>query len=163
MGVKITEDGRSTQEVKERIAMAKQAYIAKRKLFDNKALTYALRKRLVKTYVWSIALYGAETWTVGRDEMRRMEALEMWCWRRMEKVSWTQRVTNEQILERVGERRQMMGLVRNRRHRWMGHVLRHGGLLREVMEGRVEGKRPRGRPRMNWVEQLVRGAECGSY
>jgi len=80
-------------------------------------------------------------------------------WRRMKRVSWMDKITNEKILTKVGEKRQLISVIRNRKKNWIGHVLRGKGLLREVMEGRMEGKRARGRPRkqMNywWNQQMV--------
>ncbi|KAJ4446720.1 hypothetical protein ANN_13417 [Periplaneta americana] len=70
-----------------------------------------LRKRLVKCFVWSVALYGTETWTLRRSEEKRIEAFEMWLWRRMEDVKWTDRIRNEAVLKRVGEERMMLKLI----------------------------------------------------
>ena len=72
----------------------------------------------------------------------------------MEKVSWTERKTNEEILKIVGEKRRLVNMVVERKKRWIGHVLRGDGLMREVLEGRMIGKRPRGRPRMGMLEEL---------
>jgi hypothetical protein len=77
-----------------RIAMAKAAFNKKKTLLTSK-LGLELRKKLVKCYIWSIALYGAETWTLRKLDRNYMESFEMWCWRRMEKISWTDRVNNE--------------------------------------------------------------------
>ena len=79
----------------------------------------------------------------------------MWMWRRMEKISWTEKITNEEVLERVGEERQLIKLIRNRKKNWVGHVLRGDLLLKEVMEGRMEGKRGRGRPRIGMLDELI--------
>ena len=87
-----------------------------------------------------------------------MNAFEMWVWRRMEKVSWRERKTNEEVLEAVGERRRLLEVITKRKKNWIGHVLRGEGLLRDVMEGRMEGKRPRGRPRMGMIDDLKEGA-----
>ena len=85
-------------------------------------------------------LYGSETWTLRKEDIRRLEAVEMWIWRRMERVSWMDKITNEEILNKVGEKRQLISVIRNRQKNWIGHVLRGKGLLREVMEGRMEGR-----------------------
>ncbi|KAJ4438008.1 hypothetical protein ANN_13947 [Periplaneta americana] len=74
-----------------------------------------LRNRLVKCFVWSVELYGTETWTLRQNEEKRIEAFEMWIWRRMERVKWTDRVKNEAVLERVGEERMMLKLIRKRK------------------------------------------------
>jgi hypothetical protein len=79
--------------------MAKAAFNTKT-LFTSK-LDLTLRKKLVKCYIWSAALCGAETWTLGKVDQKYLESFEMWCWRIMEKISWTDRVRNEEVLHRV--------------------------------------------------------------
>lgn len=64
-----------------------------------------IRKNLLKTYIWGIMLYGYEVWTIAREKMRKIVAFEMWCYRRMEKISWTDKVTNKEVFERVSERK----------------------------------------------------------
>ena len=86
LGSILTNDGRCTCEIKCRIAMAKAAFNKKRALFTS-TLDFELRKKLVKCYVWSIALYGAETWTLRAMDQKHLQSFEMWCWRRMEKIS----------------------------------------------------------------------------
>jgi hypothetical protein len=73
----------------------------------------------------------------------------------MEKISWTDNITNEEVLERVGINRQLMSQLRNRKKNWIGHILRGDGLLKEVIEGRMEGKRIRGRPRLGMLDDLI--------
>ena len=82
--------------------MAKAALNKKKNLFTSK-LDFNLRKKLVKCYVWSMALYVAETLTLRATDQKRLESFEMWCWRRMEKISWTDHVRNEEVLLRVNE------------------------------------------------------------
>jgi len=93
LGSILTNDGRCTCEIKCRIAMAKAAFNKKRALFTN-TLELELRKKLVKCYIWSIALYGAETWRLWAADQKHLESFELWCWRRMEKISWTDHVSN---------------------------------------------------------------------
>ena len=75
-------------------------------------------------------MHGCETWTIGKAERKRLEAFVMWCYRGMMNIKWMDRITNEEVLERIGERRTMWKGLRKRRGQMMGHVLRHGGLLR---------------------------------
>jgi hypothetical protein len=100
LGSILTNDGRCTCEIKCRIAMAKAALNKKRALLTS-TLDLELRKKLVKCYTWSIALYGAETWTLRAVDQKHLESFEMWCWRRMEGISWTDHVRNEEVLLRV--------------------------------------------------------------
>jgi hypothetical protein len=88
-------DARCTRKIKSRIAMAKAAFNKKKTLFTRK-LDLNLRKKLVNCYIWSIALYGTETWTLRKVDQKYLESFEKWCWRRMEKISWTDRVRNEE-------------------------------------------------------------------
>jgi hypothetical protein len=98
----ITNDARCAREIKSRIAIAKAAFNRKKTLFTSK-LDLNLRKKLVKCNIWSIALCGAETWTLRKVDQEYRESFETWCWRRMEKISWTDRVRNEEVLLRVKE------------------------------------------------------------
>src|SRR5438132_1067376 len=84
-----------------------------------------------------------------------MEALEMWLWRRMEKVSWKDRISNEVVLGRVGVERELINMLRNKKKRWIGHVLRGDGLLKEVIGARLEGNKARGRPRLEMLDDLI--------
>jgi len=105
--------------------------------------------------VWTTLLYGLETWTLKKEDVRKLEALEMWLWRRMEKMSWKDMITNEEVLRRVGVERDLMSMLRNRKKKWIGHVLRGDGLLKEAIEGRMEGSKPRGRPRLGMLDDLI--------
>jgi len=89
----LTNYGRCTCEIKCRIAMAKVAFNKKKARFTS-TLDLELRKKLVKSYIWSIAFYGAETWTLRAVDQTHLESFEMWCWRRMDKISLTERVRN---------------------------------------------------------------------
>ena len=79
----------------------------------------------------------------------------MWLWRRMQKISWRDRVRNEEVLRRVGEKRSLMETIWKRKAKWIGHILRSEGLLRTVIEGRVPGKRPRGRRRRMMLDDIL--------
>lgn len=154
LGSTMTEDGRCETEIKIRIALAKDAF-SKRKELLTKRFSRKVKKKIIKTLVWTTLLYGCETWTLRKEEIRRLEAVEMWLWRRMEKISYTERITNEEVLRRIGEGRQLLNVIRNRKKNWIGHILRGEGLVREVIEGRMEGKRSRGRPRTGMLDDLI--------
>ena len=95
LGSMLTNDGRCTCEIKSRIVMPKAAFNKKRTLFTSK-LDLNIRKKLVKCYIWSIALYGAGTWMLQAADQKYLKSFEMLCWRRMEKkISWTDHVRNE--------------------------------------------------------------------
>jgi hypothetical protein len=103
--------------------MAKAEFNKKRALFTS-TLDLELRKKLVKCYIWSIALYGTETWTIRAVDQKHLERFEMWCRRRMEKIIWTDHVTNEEVLLRVKEQRNILHEIRKRKANWIGHILR---------------------------------------
>ena len=107
----------------------------------------------MKCFVWSVVLYGAETWTLRRDEQKQLEAFEMWVWRRMERVKWTDKIKNAVVLERVG--RIMLELIRKRKRNWLRHWLRRNCLLKEVLEGIVNGKKVRGRGRYQMIDNIM--------
>jgi hypothetical protein len=107
------------REIKARIAMAKGAFNKKKTLFTSK-LDLELRKKLVKCYIWGIALYGAETWTLGKKDQKYVESFEMWCWRRMEKICWTNHVNNEAVLHRVKEEGNILHTIRRRKDTGLG-------------------------------------------
>ena len=137
--------------------MAKAAYNEKKNLLTSK-LDLNLRKKLVKCYVWSVALYGAETWTLRATDLKRLESFEMWCWRRMEKNSWTDHVRNEEVLLRVNEESNVLHEIRKRKANWIGHILRRNCLLQQVIEGKIKGQievtRRGGRRRKKLLDDL---------
>ena len=93
--------------------MAKAAFNKKRVLFTG-TLDLKLKKKLVKCYIWSIALYDAETWTLRAVNQKHLESFEMWCWRRMEKIGWIDHLRNEEVLLRVKEQRNILHEVNGR-------------------------------------------------
>jgi hypothetical protein len=114
--------------------MAKSAFNKKRALFPSK-MDLELRKKLVK---WCIVLYGAETGTVWGVDQKQLESFEMWCWKRMEKISWTERVRNEELLLTVKEQRNILNEISKRKANWIGHILRRNCLLRQVIDGKIK-------------------------
>jgi hypothetical protein len=84
-------------------------------------------------------LYGAETWTLRKVDQKYLESFQMWCWRRMEKISWTDHVRNEEVLHRVKEERNILRTRKRRKANWIGHILRRNCLLNRVIEGKLEG------------------------
>jgi len=153
----LTNEGRCTCEIKYRIAMAKAAFSKKRALFTS-TVDWELRKNLVKCYIWSIALYGAETWTIRAVDQKQLESFEMWCWRRMEKISRTDHVRNEEVLLRVNEQRNSLHEIRKRKANWIGHILCRNCLLQRVIEGKIKGRIEvtgrRGRRRRKLLDDL---------
>ena len=117
--------------------MAKAAFNKKRALFTS-TLDLELRKKLVKCYIWSTALYGAETWTLWAVDQKHLEISELWCWRRME-IRWTDHVKNEEVLLRVKGQRNILHEINKRKSNWIGHICVetafYNGLLKERKKG----------------------------
>jgi hypothetical protein len=137
--------------------MTKAAF-NKKKTFVTSKLDLNLRKKLVKCYIWNIALYGAETWTLRKVDQKYLESFKMLYWRRMENISWTDRVRNEDVLHRVKEERNILHTIKRRKVNWIGHILRRNCLLKHVIEGKLEGRIEmmgrRGRRRKKLLDDL---------
>ena len=114
LGSVLTRDGYCTREIKMRIAIAKEAFNRKLLLLTSK-LNIELKKKLVRCHIWSITLYGSEIWTLRNLQRKYLESFEMWCWRRMEKIKWSDKVTNEQVLQRIGEKRTLLNNILRRK------------------------------------------------
>jgi hypothetical protein len=85
-------------------------------------------------------LYGAEIWTLKKVEQKYLERFEMWCWRRMEKISWTDRVKNAEVLHRAGKERNIQRTVKSGNANWIGHILRRNCVQKHVIEGKIRGR-----------------------
>jgi len=112
----------------------------------------------VQCYIWGIALYGAETWTLRAVDQKHLENFEMWCWRRMGKISWTDHVRNEDVLLRVNEQRNILHEIRKRKAKCIGHILRRNCHLQRVIKGKIkegiEVTGRRGRRRRKLLDDL---------
>jgi len=157
LGSLLTDDGRCNFEIKSRIAMAKAAFNKKKALFTS-TLDLKSRKKLVKCYIWRIALYGAETWMLRAVDQKHLESTEMWCWRRMEEIIWTDHVKNEEVFLRVKEQSNILHEISKQKANWIGHILRRNCLLKQVIEGKIKGElevaRRRGRRRKKLLDDL---------
>ncbi len=156
LGSIITSDGRCSEEIRTRIAMAKNAF-TKRKELLTKGLDIQTKKNIVKTIIWSIALYGSETWTLREKEIHNLEAFEMWIWRRMEKINWQDHITNEEVLQRIAEPRRLMAVIQGRKKKWIGHILRGKGIIATIIEGKLPNNRSKGRPRKGMLDGIIDG------
>ena len=115
---------------------------------------------MIKSLVWSVALYAAEAWTMRKVGTQRLEAFEMWCWRKMFKISYKEHVTNDEVLSRAKEKRSVIDRITKQQKLWIGHNLRHpDNLLTLAIEGRFIGKRGQGRKRCTFLD---RWGEIGS-
>jgi hypothetical protein len=113
--------------------MAKAAFNRK-SAFSASKLDLNLRKKLVKYRIWKTAFYSADTWALRKVDKKYLQSFEMWCWRRMEKISWTVSMRNEEVLHRVKEERNILHTIRRRNADWVGHTLRRNCLLKTLLK-----------------------------
>ncbi|KAI8433901.1 hypothetical protein MSG28_015827 [Choristoneura fumiferana] len=156
LGSLVSNKGGSEDEIKRRMVITRCAMDRLSKVWRDRNITKTTKIRLVRALVFPIFLYGAETWTVKERERQRIDALEMWCWRRLLRVSWTQHRTNVSILKELGIGERLSTAVHSRILQFFGHVTRRGGdsVERLVVQGRVNGSRSRGRSPLRWTDQI---------
>lgn len=154
LGSIISSDGYCEKDIGSRIDMGKQAFSNKKRLLTGN-MNLDLKKKIVKCTIWSVVLYGAETWTMTQADKERLEAFEMWLWRRMLKISWVDKVSNAEVLQKVQENKSILDTVQHRKFRWIGHILRHDSLLRDVIKGRMKEKVTRGRKRLQMLSDVI--------
>jgi hypothetical protein len=120
------------------------------------------RKKIIKSCIWSVALYGSETWTLGKNEERVINAFETWSWRRMLKIKWTDRITNGEVFQRATEERLLLKMFKNRRHSWIGHTIRYNEFVVKILEGAISVKKAVGSPRLQYLKQVTRNTGAKS-
>ena len=99
--------------------------------------------------------YGAETWTITKSLLSRLDAFEMWVYRRVLKISWTEKITNEEVLRRMGTGREIVRQFKTRKLQYLGHLIRHNSTQLQLIKGKIEGRRSRGRPRNTWTTDIT--------
>ena len=114
LGSLISSNGRSTNEIIRRIVLAKQAFIDLGYIFRNKKMSFRIRFRLLTCYVWSMFLYGCESWTITNETIKKVNALELWFLRRMQRISWVAHDTNETVLKQTFQVRQLLNTIKSR-------------------------------------------------
>ena len=124
LGFTIKSDGKCDTEIRKRIAMSKETFTQMRSLFNNRNLALKTKTRMLKAYVWSLLLYGCECWTLNKTLTSKLEATEMWYLRRILRISWTEKVTNEDVLRRTNTERSLVSTIRKRQLKFLGHITR---------------------------------------
>lgn len=120
----------------------------------NRDLKLELRLRLVNCFIFSILLYGVEAWTVSEESMNRLNAFEMWIYRR---VSWVDRISDRVVLERIGKEKEIEKRVKTQKLKYFGHIMRNQekyNVLHLIIQGKIYGRRPPGRRKMSWLANL---------
>ena len=125
-------------------------------IFKSGDITLPTKVHLVKAMVFPVVIYGCESWTVKKAEHRRSDAFELWCWRRLLRVPWTSRRSNQSILKEISPGCSLEGLMLRLKLQYFGHLMRRFDLLEKtLMLGRIEGRRKRGRQRMRWLDGIT--------
>ena len=154
LGQLITEDGKCEEEIKRRIGMARTNFINMRDVLASRKLTLNTRKRLIRCYILSTFLYASETWSFSKESLQRIDAFEMWLFRRMLRISYEERRTNEDVMRMAQAHRALKKDIMKRKAEYFGHIIRKDNIQKMLIEGKVEGKRPRGRPRRGWTSDI---------
>ena len=156
LGCQINDKYDETAEIKKRIAVASAACQSLTSIWKDRAIGKATKTRLLRSLVFPIATYGAECWALTKHDRKKLESFELWCYRRMLRVSWRERRTNTSILEQVGESWRLLAFVDKLKLQFFGHLARREGLERDLMVGTTYGKRRRGAPRERWIDGVKR-------
>ena len=164
LGSWITEDARCEVDIRARIGMAKAAFWQNKELM-RRNIRFETKKRILNSYVFSILSYGCECWTWNTALCRKVDAFEMWCYRRILKISWKDKVTNKEVLRRSGAKLHFVKNMRKRKLEFAGHVMRgsSGDAHLYILEGKVKGSRIQGRPRRSWMGEIVEWTDLKTY
>ena len=144
-GSKITADGDCSHEIKRRLPLGRKVMINLDSIFKSRDITLSTEVHLVKAMVFPVVLYGCESWTVKIAEHRRIDAFELWSWRRLLRVPWTARRSNQSILKEIRPGCSLEGLMLRLKFQYFGHLMRRvDSLEKTLMLGKIEGRRRRG-------------------
>ena len=125
-------------------------------IFKSRDITLPTKVRLVKAMVFPVVMYGCESWTVKKAECRRIDAFELWCWRRLLRVPWTAGRSNQSILKEISPECSLEGLMLKLKLQNFGHLMwRVDSLEKTLMLGRIGSRRKRGQPRMGWLDGIT--------
>ena len=125
-------------------------------IVQSRDITLPTKVHLVKAMVFAVVMYGCESWTVKKAECRRIDAFELWCWRRLLRVPWTARRSNQSILKEISLGISLEGMLLKLKLQYFGHLMRRADSLEKtLMLGRIGGRRRRGRPRMRWLDGIT--------
>ena len=125
-------------------------------IFKSRDITLLTKVRLVKAMVFPVVMYRCESWTVKKSERRRIDAFELWCWRRLLRFPWTARRSNQSIMKEISPGISLEGMMLKLKLRYLGHLMRRvDSLEKTLMLGGTGGRRRRGRPRMRWLDGIT--------
>ena len=155
-GSKITADDDCSHEIKRRLLLGRKVTTNLDSIFKSRDITLPTKIRLVKAMVFPVVMYGCESWTVKKAECWRIDAFELWCWRRLLRVPWTARRSNQSILNEIKPGIPLEGMMLKLKLQYFGHLMqRTDSLEKTLMLGKIEGRRRRGRQRMRWLDGIT--------
>ena len=129
---------------------------------NSNLITLSTKVRLVKAMVFPVVMYGCESWTIKKAERRRIDAFELWCWRRLLTVPWTARRSNQPILKEISPEYSLEGLMLKPKLQHFGHLMQRTDSLKKTrMLGEIEGRRRRGGQRMRWLDGITDSMDMG--
>ena len=157
LGSKITADGDCSHEIKRCLLLGRKVMSNLDSIFKSRDITLLTKVRLVKAMVFfPVVMYGCKSWTVKKAEHRRIDAFELWCWRRLLRVPWTARRSNQSILKEIGPGISLEGMMLKLKLQYFGHLMRRvNSLEKTLMLGGIGGSRRRGRQRMRWLDAIT--------
>ena len=144
-GSKITADGDCSHEIKRRLLLGRKIVTNLGSILINRDITLPTKVHLVKAMVFPVVMYGCESWTITKAECQKIDAFELWCWRRLLRVPWTARRSNQSILKEINPGCSLEGLMLKLKLQYFGHLMQRTGFLgKTLLLGKTEGKRRRG-------------------
>ena len=153
-GSKITEDGDCSHEIKGHLFLGRKVMTNLDSILKRRDFTLPTKVHLIKAMVFPVVMYGCESWTIKKAECRRIDAFELWCWRRLLRVPWTALRSNQSILKEMSPEYSLEGLMLKRQY--FGHLIRRtDSLEKTLMLGKIEGRRRRGWQRMRWLDGIT--------
>ena len=155
-GLQITGDGDCSHESKRRLLLGRKVMTNLDSILKSRDITLPTKVHLVKAMVFPVVMYGCESWTLKKAEHRRIDAFELWCWRRLLRVPWTARRSNRSILKEIIPGISLEGMMLQLKLQYLGHLMRRvDSLEKTLMLGGIEGRRRRGWPRMRWLDGIT--------
>ena len=125
-------------------------------ILKGRDITLSTKVHLVNVVVFPVVMYENESWTIKKAEHHRIDAFELWCWRRLLRVRWTARRSNRSILKEISPEYSLEGLILKLKLQYFGHLMRRtNSLVKTLMLGKIEGRRRRGRQRMRWLDDII--------
>ena len=155
-GSEITADDDCSHEIGKRLLLGTKAMINLDSICKSRGITLPTKVHLVKAMVFPMVMYGSENWTVKQAECQRMDASELWCWRRLLRGPWTARRSNQSILKEISPGCSLEGMMLKLKFQYFGHLMRRADSLeKSLMLGGIGGRRRRGRQRMRWLDGIT--------